>query len=147
MNTTINSGSTNLLKRFGFATRALSTVLALTAVSLLLNPNRAAAGPFAVTTISPNSQTVNVGSPTVTRRETSVWRESFAHSARALGRFIPHSEPVRNLGLARSPDSLTWPHALNAGFIIVPKAGDFHHLSFIRGAPPGCNRSSSYSGP
>jgi hypothetical protein len=63
MKTPVNSGSTNLLQRFGFAARALSTVLALSAVSLLLNPSRVAAGPFAVTTISPNSQTVNVGSP------------------------------------------------------------------------------------
>jgi len=49
---------------------------------------------------------------------------------------FPNSEHVRNLGLARSPDSLIWQHALSAGFTIVSKDEDFHHLSFLRGAPP-----------
>jgi predicted nuclease of predicted toxin-antitoxin system len=43
---------------------------------------------------------------------------------------------VRNVGLARAPDPLIWQHALSAGFTIVSKDEDFHHLSFLRGAPP-----------
>lgn len=53
-----------------------------------------------------------------------------------LADLFPASEHVRNLGLARSPDPLIWQHALDAGFIIVSKDEDFHHLSFLRGAPP-----------
>ena len=43
---------------------------------------------------------------------------------------------MRNLGLARAPDTLIWQHALDQGFVIVSKDEDFHHLSFLRGAPP-----------
>ena len=43
---------------------------------------------------------------------------------------------MRNLGLARAGDPLIWQHALNTGFTIVSKDEDFHHLSFLRGAPP-----------
>jgi len=53
-----------------------------------------------------------------------------------LAVLFPASEHVRNLGLARSPDPLIWQHALSAGFTIVSKDEDFHHLSFLRGAPP-----------
>jgi predicted nuclease of predicted toxin-antitoxin system len=49
---------------------------------------------------------------------------------------FPNSEHVRNLGLARAPDPLIWQHALNNGFTIVSKDEDFHHLSFLHGAPP-----------
>lgn len=53
-----------------------------------------------------------------------------------LADLFPNSEHVRNLGLARSSDSLIWQNAFGAGFIIVSKDEDFHHLSFLRGAPP-----------
>jgi predicted nuclease of predicted toxin-antitoxin system len=53
-----------------------------------------------------------------------------------LADLFPASEHVRNLGLARSPDPLIWQHAFDAGYIIVSKDEDFHHLSFLRGAPP-----------
>ena len=49
---------------------------------------------------------------------------------------FPDSAHVRNVGLARAPDTLIWLHALEQGFIIVSKDEDFHHLSFLRGAPP-----------
>ena len=49
---------------------------------------------------------------------------------------FPDSEHVRNFGLARAPDPLIWQHALSTGFTIVSKDEDFHHLSFLRGAPP-----------
>jgi predicted nuclease of predicted toxin-antitoxin system len=53
-----------------------------------------------------------------------------------LADLFPDSEHVRNLGLARAPDPLIWQHALRAGYTIVSKDEDFHHLSFLRGAPP-----------
>lgn len=48
----------------------------------------------------------------------------------------PDSAHVRNIGLARAPDTLIWQHALDHEFVIVSKDEDFHHLSFLRGAPP-----------
>lgn len=53
-----------------------------------------------------------------------------------LAALFPDSAHVRNLGLARAADTLIWQHALDQGFIIVSKDEDFHHLSFLRGAPP-----------
>lgn len=53
-----------------------------------------------------------------------------------LATLFPNSDHVRDLGLARSPDGAIWQHALEHGFIIVSKDEDFHHLSFLRGAPP-----------
>ena len=53
-----------------------------------------------------------------------------------LAGLFPDSAHVRNLGLARAPDTLIWQHALEHGFAIVSKDEDFHHLSFLRGAPP-----------
>ncbi|MBI4625067.1 MAG: DUF5615 family PIN-like protein [Verrucomicrobia bacterium] len=53
-----------------------------------------------------------------------------------LATLFQDSDHVRNLGLARAPDTLVWQHALEHGFIIVSKDEDFHHLSFLRGAPP-----------
>ena len=55
--------------------------------------------------------------------------------AQLVGLF-PASAHVRNLGLARAPDTLIWRHALENGFVIVSKDEDFHHLSFLHGAPP-----------
>jgi hypothetical protein len=57
------TGIPQLVLRFGFKARALSAVLGLSALALLFSPNRVAAGPFATTTLSPNSQTNNVGTP------------------------------------------------------------------------------------
>lgn len=53
-----------------------------------------------------------------------------------LADVFPGSEHVRSLGLARAPDPLIWQHAAREGFTIVSKDEDFHHLSFLRGAPP-----------
>ncbi len=53
-----------------------------------------------------------------------------------LAALYPDSVHVREIGLARAPDTLIWQHALDQGFVIVSKDEDFHHLSFLRGAPP-----------
>jgi predicted nuclease of predicted toxin-antitoxin system len=48
----------------------------------------------------------------------------------------PNSEHAREVGLARAPETAIWQYAFEHGFIIVSKDEDFHHLSFLRGAPP-----------
>lgn len=53
-----------------------------------------------------------------------------------LAALFPDSAHVRDLGLARAPDTVIWRHAHEQGFVIVSKDEDFHHLSFLRGAPP-----------
>ena len=54
----------------------------------------------------------------------------------ALSDIFPSSVHTRTLGLARASDPTVWRHALEHGFTIVSKDEDFHHLSFLRGAPP-----------
>lgn len=48
----------------------------------------------------------------------------------------PGSIHARECGLARAADTAIWQHALAHGLVIVSKDEDFHHLSFLRGAPP-----------
>jgi predicted nuclease of predicted toxin-antitoxin system len=43
---------------------------------------------------------------------------------------------VRDVGLARADDAAVWAFAREGGFTIVTKDGDFHQMSFVRGAPP-----------
>lgn len=53
-----------------------------------------------------------------------------------LADVFPASVHVREVGLARAPDSVVWDYAIQHGFIIVSKDEDFHHLSFLKGSPP-----------
>ena len=53
-----------------------------------------------------------------------------------LSDFYPASVHVRDIGLASAADPKVWQHAIEHGFTIVSKDEDFHHLSFLRGAPP-----------
>ncbi len=55
---------------------------------------------------------------------------------RLLADLFPSSAHVRDLGLASAADPLVWEHAATAGMTIISKDEDFHHLSFLRGAPP-----------
>lgn len=48
----------------------------------------------------------------------------------------PESIRVRDKGLKASDDTNVWEHAKTYGYIIVSKDEDFHHLSFVLGAPP-----------
>jgi predicted nuclease of predicted toxin-antitoxin system len=43
---------------------------------------------------------------------------------------------VRDKGLKASDDTNVWEYAKTHDYIIVSKDEDFHHLSFVRGAPP-----------
>jgi predicted nuclease of predicted toxin-antitoxin system len=49
---------------------------------------------------------------------------------------FPGSAHVRALGLERVSDIEIWEHAKRLGYAIVTKDGDYHHLSFVHGAPP-----------
>ena len=63
--------------------------------------------------------------------------ENLSHElATQLADLHPDSAHVRNIGFARAQDTVIWHHALEHGFTIVSKDEDFHHLSFLRGAPP-----------
>ena len=53
-----------------------------------------------------------------------------------LSAMFPASAHVRDLGMARAADTVIWQYALENHFIIVSKDEDFHHLSFLHGAPP-----------
>jgi predicted nuclease of predicted toxin-antitoxin system len=54
----------------------------------------------------------------------------------ALSDIFPSSVHLRTLGLAKASDPTVWGYALENGLTIVSKDEDFHHLSFLRGAPP-----------
>lgn len=63
--------------------------------------------------------------------------ENLSHKlASRLADLLPGSSHVRLHGMANAVDPLVWQFARNQGFIIVSKDEDFHHLSFLRGAPP-----------
>lgn len=53
-----------------------------------------------------------------------------------LQALYPDSTHVRNVGIHDSPDQAVWQYAASHGFSIVSKDSDFHHWSFMRGAPP-----------
>src|SRR5438552_947510 len=55
---------------------------------------------------------------------------------RLLADLFPESIHVRDVGLGRASDSTVWQYAIEHGLTIVSKDEDFHHLSFLRGAPP-----------
>ncbi len=49
---------------------------------------------------------------------------------------FPGSIHVRDVGLQTSTDVEIWDYAAEHDFTIVSKDSDFHHLSFVQGAPP-----------
>lgn len=53
-----------------------------------------------------------------------------------LADLFPASVHVRDVGLGRASDPTVWQYAVEQGLTIVSKDEDFHHLSFLRGAPP-----------
>jgi predicted nuclease of predicted toxin-antitoxin system len=55
---------------------------------------------------------------------------------RAIFDLYPNSMHVGNVGLAEAHDEDIWEYAKQNALIIVSKDSDFHHMSFVRGAPP-----------
>lgn len=53
-----------------------------------------------------------------------------------LSEVFPGSVHVREVGLAAASDSAVWRYARDHDLTIVSKDEDFHHASFLRGAPP-----------
>ena len=53
-----------------------------------------------------------------------------------LADLFPDSVHVRDARLERGADATIWSYAISQGLTIVSKDEDFHHLSFLRGAPP-----------
>lgn len=53
-----------------------------------------------------------------------------------LADLFPASVHVREVGLASASDPAVWKYAIGHALTIVSKDEDFHHLSFLRGAPP-----------
>ncbi len=53
-----------------------------------------------------------------------------------LADLFPASAHVRDIGLAKASDPIVWQYAIEHGLVILSKDEDFHHLSFLRGAPP-----------
>lgn len=53
-----------------------------------------------------------------------------------LADLYPGSRHVRDVGLASASDPNVWRYSVQEGMSIVSKDEDFHHLSFLRGAPP-----------
>jgi predicted nuclease of predicted toxin-antitoxin system len=53
-----------------------------------------------------------------------------------LADLFPGSRHVREVGLLGRGDGAIWSYAATNGFTIVSKDDDFHHLSFLLGAPP-----------
>ncbi|WP_414665185.1 DUF5615 family PIN-like protein [Horticoccus sp. 23ND18S-11] len=53
-----------------------------------------------------------------------------------LADIYPNSLHVRDVGLESAADPAVWKYATQHGMTIVSKDEDFHHLSFLRGAPP-----------
>jgi predicted nuclease of predicted toxin-antitoxin system len=63
--------------------------------------------------------------------------ENLSHRLVArLADLYPDSSHVRDKGLKASDDSNVWEYAKLNNFVIVSKDEDFHHLSFVHGAPP-----------
>ena len=58
------------------------------------------------------------------------------HLVRRLADLFPECAHVRDANIGSSQDTIVWDYARTAGFVIVSKDDDFHHLSFARGAPP-----------
>ena len=53
-----------------------------------------------------------------------------------LADLFPTSVHVRDVGLGKASDPVVWHYAIKHELTIVSKDEDFHHLSFLRGAPP-----------
>jgi predicted nuclease of predicted toxin-antitoxin system len=53
-----------------------------------------------------------------------------------LSDVFPDSEHVSVVGLEHASDTDVWIYAKAMGRTIVTKDSDFHHLSFLHGAPP-----------
>lgn len=58
------------------------------------------------------------------------------HLVRRLADVFPGSVHVRELQLGSQLDTAIWSYAASHDLVIVSKDDDFHHLSFVRGAPP-----------
>ena len=54
----------------------------------------------------------------------------------SLADVFPGSAHVADVGGLAGNDSLVWEHARDNGLTIVSKDSDFHHMSFVFGAPP-----------
>jgi len=54
----------------------------------------------------------------------------------ALADVYPESVHVRDIGLKSASDLLVWEYALDRGYTIVSKDGDFRQRSFLWGHPP-----------
>jgi len=54
----------------------------------------------------------------------------------SLADVFPGASHVCREGLRGMSDSAVWEYALRHRFIVVSKDDDFHHLAFLRGAPP-----------
>ena len=53
-----------------------------------------------------------------------------------LNDVFPGSEHAVVAGLEHASETDVWDYAKRRGLIIVTKDGDFHQISFLRGAPP-----------
>ena len=53
-----------------------------------------------------------------------------------FGADFPGYQHVKSVGLDKATDREVWNYARQNGFAIVSKDSDFHHLSFLLGAPP-----------
>ena len=58
------------------------------------------------------------------------------HLVQWLGADFPEIRHVTSLGLASASDEEIWNFARTNGYAIVSKDADFHHMSFLYGAPP-----------
>lgn len=59
-----------------------------------------------------------------------------AKLANGLSDLFPKSSHVKHVGLDVSDDELIWQYAKANGYAIISKDSDFHHMSFVHGAPP-----------
>jgi predicted nuclease of predicted toxin-antitoxin system len=84
----------------------------------------------------PLLQIESVGCLAARRHEASVRRKSLTEARQTVSDLFPGSAHARDVALANASDPNVWRYAGEHGFTIVSKDEDFHHLSFLRGAPP-----------
>ena len=53
-----------------------------------------------------------------------------------LSDVFPRSVHLRDVGLARAADAVTWRYAMDYDLTIVSKDSDFHQVTIVRGTPP-----------
>lgn len=54
----------------------------------------------------------------------------------SISETFPGSAHVASLGLSAASDQEIWEYACRQGYTILSKDADFHHISFLHGAPP-----------